>query len=261
MSGSLPEPYYDRDGITIYCGDMAQVLTSLDLSDVGFVLTDPPYSSGGAMRGDRTGNVVKKYVQTETVAARPDIPDFHGDTRDQLGYQWWLSMVLNVCWHASRPDGLFAVFTDWRQLPATTNAVQAGNWVWRGIAVWDKGEGCRPTKGRYASQCEYVVWGSKGQIGEQHGKPLPGVFRFPSMAFGRDDKEHIAQKPIGLIRGLMQYADPDALILDPFLGSGTTLRAARDMGRRAIGIEMDEEYCEIAVRRLQQAVLPLEMAS
>lgn len=252
-------PYYQQDGITIYCGDSMQILMGLSLSDVGIILTDPPYSSGGAMRGDRTNNVVSKYVQTETAKNFPDIPDFHGDTRDQLGYQWWLSLVMNVCWHAASPNALFGVFTDWRQLPATTNAVQAGNWVWRGIAVWDKTGAARPTKGRFASQAEYVVWGSKGATGEQHADTLPGVFKYPPLAFGRDDKEHIAQKPIGLMRELLKFAADDSLILDPFMGSGTTLRAAKDMGRRAIGIEMSPEYCEIAVRRLAQSVMALEV--
>jgi site-specific DNA-methyltransferase (adenine-specific) len=69
------------------------------------------------------------------------------------------------------------VFTDWRQPPTTTDAVQAGGCVWRGIGVWDKTFGCRPARGRFAAQAEYFVWGSKGAMPyERAVECLPGVF-------------------------------------------------------------------------------------
>ncbi len=67
---------------------------------------------------------------------------------------------------------------------------------------------------------------------------------------------HPTQKPIGLMRWCIQQTDGDSeTILDPFMGSGTTLRAAKDLGRKAIGIEIEERYCEIAANRLRQEVL------
>ncbi len=70
---------------------------------------------------------------------------------------------------------------------------------------------------------------------------------------------HPTQKPVALLRWLIDYySQPGDMILDPYLGSGTTLRAALDQSRRGIGIEIEERYCEIAARRLDQMALPLE---
>ena len=76
-----------------------------------------------------------------------------------------------------------------------------------------------------------------------------------------EDNDHPCAKPITLWKKLMQRGSvlENETILDPYMGSGTTLRAAKDLGRKAIGIEIAEKYCEIAVRRLQQEVLPLEI--
>ena len=71
------------------------------------------------------------------------------------------------------------------------------------------------------------------------------------------DRDHPTQKPIALMKWCMGFVPDAQTILDPFMGSGTTLRAAKDLGRKCIGIEIEEKYCEIAVRRLNQEVLPL----
>lgn len=72
------------------------------------------------------------------------------------------------------------------------------------------------------------------------------------------EREHPTQKPISLMRWCLGFVPGDGAIIDPFMGSGSTLRAAKDVGRRAIGIEIEERYCEIAAKRLAQEVLPLE---
>jgi site-specific DNA-methyltransferase (adenine-specific) len=132
-----------------------------------------------------------------------------------------------------------------------TDAVQAGGWTWRGIAVWTKKFG-RPTPGRFTNAAEYVAWGSNGPMPERDAYPC-GAFECsppPSKV-----REHIAQKPLAVMQWLLQAVAPGAVVLDPFMGSGTTLRAAKEAGCKAIGIEVDEAYCEVAAKRLSQGVL------
>lgn len=242
------QPYYEHNGVTIYHGDCFEVLP--ELSGIGALITDPPYSSGGAYRGDRARGVVEKYVQTGTIAYRPE---FAGDTRDQRAFLMWASLWLNVARNVSDAGAIVACFTDWRQLPTLSDALQIGGWVWRGLAVWSKKFG-RPTPGRFSNACEYVLYGSNGPWPAREVYP-PGIFECstPSDA----ERQHIAQKPEAVMRWIMQVVPPGALVVDPFMGSGTTLRAAKDCGCRAIGIESDEAYCETAAKRCEQEVLAL----
>lgn len=241
---TLPEPYYDRDGITIYHGDALFVLPEIER--IGAIVTDPPYSSGGQFRSDRTKGVVDKYVQTGVAAYRPE---FAGDNRDQRSFLTWVTLWMAAARGQAVPGAPFAIFTDWRQLPTVTDAVQAAGWVWRGVAVWSKRFG-RPTPGRFSNAAEYVVWGSNGPMPEREAYP-PGVFEAQSPS----EKDHIAQKPEEVMRWLMQVVEPGALVVDPFMGSGTTLRAAKDHKCPAVGIELDPKYCEVAASRLAQEVL------
>lgn len=215
---------------------------------VDAVITDPPYSSGGALRSDRMRSTSAKYVQTSTLAAARR-PDFQGDTRDQRGYLAWCSLWLSECFRALKSGRAALVFTDWRQLPITTDALQAAGFVWRGVIVWDKTEASRPTLG-FNSQAEYVVWGTRGPIDLGHDVYLPGVIR--ARTERGDDKWHQTAKPIGLMEHLVEIAPPGGLILDPFAGSASTLVAARNRGRLALGFEVDMTYVEIAGRRLAQ---------
>ena len=244
------KPYHEAPGVTIYHGEAMRVLQELPSASVDAVITDPPYSSGGAFRADRAGlNTREKYQNSDTEL---EYPEFNGDNRDQRAFGYWSALWLSECLRISKPGAPIALFTDWRQLPVTTDALQAGGWVWRGIAVWDKTEAARPCKGRYRNQAEYIVWGSNGPL-EEGGPCLPGVFR---QNITRADKFHTTGKPTGVVRELCKIAwRPDPLILDPFMGSGTTLRAALDNKQRAIGIEQEEPYCRIAVARLAQGVL------
>lgn len=229
-------------------GEALQVLLSMPDSSVDALITDPPYSSGGQYRGDRAARPNVKYINSEHVDR---LPDFEGDNRDQRSWILWCTLWLTECHRVLKTGAPVAVFTDWRQLPSLTDALQAAGFVWRGIAVWDKGGGCRPCKGRPAAQAEYIVWGSKGPMPLDRGvPPLPGVHR---VHLRRDDKHHVTGKPTDLMREVVKICEPGGVILDPFAGSGTTGVAALLEGYGFIGIEKSAHYHGVAQARLAVA--------
>ncbi|MBS0363692.1 MAG: site-specific DNA-methyltransferase [Proteobacteria bacterium] len=227
---------------TLYLGDSLEVLPLIPSIDA--LITDPPYSSGGQFRGDRMAKTSAKYQQTQN-ADRYE--EFTGDNRDQRSFAYWSAIWLGRAREIATPGALCAIFTDWRQLPTTTDAIQAGGWVWRGIGVWDKGEGVRPQLGRYRSQAEYFVWGTNGPR-EVRGGVAPGVFKVPVVGA---EKEHMTAKPVALMRDMMRIVGET--VLDPFMGSGTTGVAAVQAGRKFIGVEMLPHYFDTACRRIEQA--------
>lgn len=110
-------------------------------------------------------------------------------------------------------------------------------------------------RGSFSMSAEYVIYATNGPTVNDHDGAQQNVFKCAPVT--GNSKEHIAEKPTDVMRWVLSVTQPNALILDPFMGSGATLRAAKDTGRRAIGIEVDERYCEIAARRLSQEVLAL----
>lgn len=240
-------PYYSDDAVTIYHADCLDILPQV--VGCGAVVSDPPYSSGGMFRGDRVAKTLAKYVNSDTMD-KP--PEFSGDNRDQRSFLAWCALWMTASRNACGVGSPIAVFSDWRQLPTTTDAIQCGGWVWRGIATWHK-PGIRMQRGAFSGSSEFVVWGTNGPKIDHDGYAQNVIACAPV-----DDKEHIAEKPGEVMNWILKTVPIDAVVLDPFAGSGTTLRSAKDLGRKAIGIEIEERYCEIAARRCAQETLALE---
>lgn len=233
----------------LHHGDALAVLRDLPTASVDALITDPPYSSGGMVRGDRAGSDTKaKY--SGSYGKQPDHADFAGDNRDQRGYAYWCALWLSESLRVVKPGGLALLFTDWRQLPATTDALQSGGWVWRGVVPWYK-PASRPMPGGFSSSCEYVVWGSNGPLPRDYanGVYLPGFFQ----ASPPRDREHLTQKPLDVMRKLCSVVPKRGTILDPFAGSGTTGVAALLNGSHFVGAEMSEHFHAIATGRLATA--------
>jgi site-specific DNA-methyltransferase (adenine-specific) len=198
---------------TLYLGDCLEVLPMIDGVEA-FVL-DPPYSSGGQFRGDRTAPPSSKYIQTGSdFTCRAE---FAGDNRDQRAFLAWSALWFGYMLRASVPGATVCAFTDWRQLPTMTDAIQAGGWVWRNIVTWWK-PGIRMTRGRFSQSAEYI-----------------------------------AEKPVALLKDILGITRPGAMVADPFMGSGTTGVACARMGRPFIGIEIDPFHFESACHRIEEA--------
>jgi site-specific DNA-methyltransferase (adenine-specific) len=239
-----------RANAALLDGDAVSCLPQMPAGVVDAVITDPPYSSGGMTRGDRVSSTRVKYQQSD---AQKEHESFPGDNRDQRSWLLWCSLWLGECLRVSKPGALLCVFTDWRQLPQTTDAIQCGGWVYRGIVPWNKVV-ARPMAGRFRAQCEYVVWGTNGPRDSDPAADsvyLDGFFEVRTVP--TDDREHATQKPVELMQEIVRLVPPGGLVLDPFAGTGTTGVAARQSGLRFVGCEMSEHYAAIARRRIADA--------
>lgn len=222
--------YFERGGVTIYHGDAREIVPSLAFD--GLVLTDPPYGIAHPTDYADRGRGGRVQGKGEPVPCR-NYPPVHGD--DQPFDPTWLLSVgsARILWGANYYAQMLPPVSGW--------------------LVWDKE---RPDDLDQAT-CE-LAWSDC----------VRGVRRFRFLWNGmmRASKEplvHPTQKPEALMRWCMslRWTREYSSVLDPYMGSGTTLRAALDAGKRAIGIDVSEAYCEIAAKRLDQMALPLEVGA
>lgn len=236
---------YDSPSATVVQGEAMTVLRDLPERYVDAIITDPPYSSGGMYRSDRANDPITKYMQSNYGGA--DLATFAGDNRDQRGYLAWCSLWMTEALRVAKPGAALVVFCDWRQLPVTTDAVQAGGWVWRGIIPWHKPLN-RPQRGRFSAACEYMVWATAGHRPPDY--PADTLQGHISVS-APQERSHPTEKPLAVLRHLVKIAPRDGLVLDPFAGSGTTAAAAIAERRRCLAVEVTEPYVNVIAERLR----------
>ncbi len=211
-------PYYDEDGITIYHGDCREILPTLT-ADV--VITDPPYGVNVAYDGyDDSPENPRTLIADVMPMMRTTAPLIAFTP----GVKWM--------WEWPRPDWVMC----WYE-PAGSGVGPWGFCTWQPIMVYGKdpfgGLGSRPD-----------------------GVTFTGWNAIEDRPIG---EEHPVSKPLKVARWIVDRLTPRPMVVvDPFAGSGSFLRAARDAGHQAIGIEQSERYCEIAVQRLAQGVLSFD---
>lgn len=239
---SLPDPYYKDKHITIYHGDCVDVLNDLDIT-VGTVVGDPPYCSGSRQQsGART--VLEKVVDRRDSW-------FLTDNMGTDTYLRWMRDISGILFDRAAIGGHFYCFTDWRQFTNLVTAVETKGWTLRNVVVWDKAKG-GAMGSFWRNNHEWVCVFSKGKPHELPHSSFFNTWKGTKPQGG----EHATVKPRELLEYLVS-AGP-GVVVDPWMGSGTTLVAAKNLGRKAIGIEVEERYCEIAAERCSQGVLNLE---
>jgi site-specific DNA-methyltransferase (adenine-specific)/modification methylase len=221
----VSDPYYCDDWACIIHGDCREILPTLEDQSVDLVLTDPPYGIDVGNAASRSSGVVvghgnKRFAKRVYLAS---------DWDKQPPAQELLAAAISAGTNAVVFGG------NYFGLPPATK------WL-----VWDK-----KNDGTNFADCE-LAWTNLGGATRIIRHLWNGMARKNS----ETRNEHPTQKPVDVMSWCIRQAPKDVeTILDPFMGSGTTLRAAKDLGRRSIGIEIEEKYCEIAVERLKQEVL------
>ena len=223
--------YFSSRGITIYHASCEEILPHLQPNSADVVLTDPPYGIAYKAKRKRPTDVPTSIANDDSLnALRASLP--------------LLDRLLRQDRHAY-------VFAGPVRIGEAVDAV-AEFWRVKNLLVWDKGNsGSRgDCIAGYALNWEAIIYASKGR------RPLAGprprcIYRHDWQAWR--DPVHPTVKPVAMMSWLLTKSSaPGELVLDPFMGSGVVLRAAAELGRRAIGIEIEERYCATAARRIEE---------
>lgn len=212
------KPYYDEDGITIYCGDCREILPTL--APVDLVLTDPPFNAGKNFANDALAPIefrafCNRFALDLFQLKPPNVVVEVGkdDSVMRQEIERYFEFKYSICLNYTNS--------------MRNGAIGYSNW---GLALW---------------------FSLGGRCHERYKDRIDSELHSTKSAF-----THPSPKEVRHYKNLARMFCPaGGTALDPFMGSGTTLRAAKDLGLRAIGIELEEKYCEIAAERLRQRSL------
>jgi len=250
------QPYYSDDFVTLWHGDCREVLPNLH--DIDLIVTSPPYNLGVTTGGGfgHYKNGQKRGGQGKWGGTGGSGIDYgeHDDAMPYDQYEAWQRDVLQGCWDALSETG--AIYYNHKP------RVQASE-LWtplalnpglplRQIIIWSRAGGMNYAPTHYVPTHEWIMVLAKPdfRLKSKAASGLGDVWRIPQVS----NPDHPAPFPISLPAAAIETTAP-TLVADPFAGSGTTLRAAKDAGVRAVGVEKSERYCEIAAKRLEQDTL------
>lgn len=211
----------------LYLGDCLDTLELLPDNSVDLILTDPPYGINYRSRS--------RSLPMTTV-----------DNDDQRAYAL-LDQALEIAWYKLKPDRHVYIFTNWQAFEAMAPIVRK-YFTLKGAMAWVKNTWTRgDLKGNYGYQYEMILFAHKGRrwlFGKRSGDVLQ-FDKVPSNLM-----QHPTQKPVELLKYLIEKSTlPDELVLDPFMGSGSTCVAAKACGRRYVGIDPNKVCFDVAVKR------------
>jgi site-specific DNA-methyltransferase (adenine-specific) len=228
----MSAPYYADDLVTLYHGDALEVMDEIAAGSIDLIVTDPPYVIGAVSAG--------------SLGAKS------GGWQDMMNSAPWFASWYKQGAGLLRHTGAMWSFCNWRSLPVVMRAAVDAGLPITSMMVWDKqwigpggSQGLRPS---------YELCGLFAKPGFSiPDRGVADVWRHGVGSYKPNG--HPAEKPVDLMRRIIRVSGNASLVLDPFMGSGTTMVAAQMEGVRAIGIEAEEKWCEVAARRLAQDTL------
>lgn len=261
-SQSLPGPdpvnyYYQHEAVTIYHGDCREILPKLGLVDL--VVTSPPYNQ--SIDTFKPSGMHRETTWVQKISAG------YQDHVDEAEYQQQQRALLNAIGAILAPNG--SVFYNhklrWRDGTLLHPAVWLDgiNLQMRMEIIWARNGSCTMNSRMFAPSDERIYWFDQGtHKWNQYAVSFMSVWniaQYGSFGMARVGIEnHPCAFPLEIpIRCIAATTDANDIVMDPYCGSGTTLVAAKRLGRRAIGIEIEEKYCEIAAQRLEAERLTL----
>lgn len=239
---SLPEPYFkSSDGrITLYNGDASEIMSLLPDKEIKAIVTDPPY--GIAWKS----NWMQKHLQKEVLKGDKDLT--------------WMGDFLVDCERLLQPEGSLYVMTRWDKIGFLIGLIRNLTKLnVRNCIVWDRIiHGLGDLKS-FAPVYDLILYATEGKPNLLSERRLTNLW-----SINRENdriKGHPTSKPVAIFeRMLVCSTQTGDLILDPFVGSGASLVAANKLNRSAIGIEIDEHFCSLAAKRLQQLPMFMEQS-
>lgn len=223
------------DFVSIHHGDCLEVMRGMEADSIDAIVTDPPYG-------------------IEFVSARRKRPEerHRPVINDDAPFVEWVPDAYRVL----KDGGCLVCFYRWDVQDAFVSALTDAGFTIKSQVVWHKGGGgIGDLNAAFAPEHELALFAVKGAFSFRHGRPM-SVLRVPRVR--PDDLVHPCEKPVALMEALLRVlTDKGDTVFDPFAGSGATLVAAQRLERRAIGCELDADYCDIIRRRLsvRQGVL------
>lgn len=224
-------------GVDLHMGECIEIMQGMPSSHVEAVVTDPPYMIGAISTGDAKSK--------------------GGSWVDLMNASYWYGAWMAEAWRVLKPGGFMVIFTNWRSVPMLLKACSDKYIPSSSLACWDK-EWIGPAgPSQLRPTYEMILFCAK--VGAKiDNRSRSDVFRHKWMASHMGQSGHPAQKPVPLLKEIVELVTkPDALVFDPFAGSGTTGIAAVQAGRRFVGVEGDEQRHKEAWERLLTAADPM----
>ena len=237
------KPYFQDDAVTIFHGDCLEIMPQIGQRfDICF--TSPPYNKG--KQSGAYANMRNAYESWSDDLPENEYAQWQRQCLQQM------SSISDAVFYNHKPqikDGSIILPTIY--IPENVNLRQ--------VIIWDRGGGFNHSPGQFVPSCEWIMLlACKEWKMPTRGSGAAGdVWR---IKIADDKTDHPCAFPLELVSTAI-LATGAKTVLDPFGGSGSTGRAAKDLGKKAVLIELEEKYCEMAAKRMEQQVLPLEVAA